>query len=215
MPRSGAVPPLHAVASELILADPAFPALAAAIMAVGQDRIAIHLRSATHTARELLELALMLRVSAERTGGVVLVADRVDVALAAGIDGATLTARSLTVTAARQIAPRLLLGASVHDADDAWVQSQAGADFLVASRPTGVPAPATAGAEYLSPIVRAAEDVPVIAVGGVTPERVEALVHAGASGIAAARGFWLTDAEAATRHYLAAYDEARSTRRWV
>jgi thiamine monophosphate synthase len=55
--------------------------------------------------------------------------------------------------------------------------------------------------------VCAATTLPVIAIGGVRPEHVAALLADGAYGVAVIRGIWRADdAESAAAEYLSAYD---------
>jgi thiamine-phosphate diphosphorylase len=205
--RHGAIPALHALTNDVVLADPGFVASATAVMQACRSRVAIHLRSTDATPHRLLELSLELRVVSEVTGSWVLIHDRVDIAMVAGITGAQLTSRSLTIADARRIAPQMVIGASVHATAEAWMTAQSGATFLVAG-PTGDSAAhAPDPAAFVREVVDAAEGCPVVAVGGMTPERVRGMVQAGAVGIAAMRGIWLDDAATATRRYLAAYDE--------
>ncbi|MCC7054055.1 MAG: thiamine phosphate synthase [Gemmatimonadaceae bacterium] len=203
----GTVPSLHALTTDVILADPGFVASAHALMHACDARVAIHLRATAVTAHRLLELALELRVVAERTGSWVLVHDRLDVAMVAGVTGAQLTSRSLSLADARRIAPALALGASVHESADAWVTAQSGATFLVAGHRDDGARMATDQVTFVSEIVEAADGCPVIAVGGMTPERASSIGRTGAAGIAAMRGIWFDDAPRAARRYLAAYDE--------
>ena len=203
----GAVPTLHALTNDVVLADPGFVAAATAVMHVCRSRVAIHLRASQTTAHRLLELALELRVVSEQTGSWVLINDRVDIAMVAGVTGAQLTSRSLTLADARRIAPTMVIGASVHATADAWMTAQSGATFLVAGPSADDASRAADPIDYLQRVVEASDACPVIAVGGITPENVHAVVRAGATGIAAVRGIWLDDAVAATRRYLAAYDE--------
>ena len=203
----GAVPALHALTNDVVLADPGFVATATAVMQACRSRVAIHLRAAETTAHRMLELALELRVVSEVTGSWVLINDRVDLAIISGVTGAQLTSRSLTITDARRIAPQMVIGASVHATADAWMTAQSGATFLVAAPSSDDASHSADPMDFLQRVVDAAEACPVIAVGGMTPERVHAVVRAGAAGVAAVRGIWLDDAVTATRRYLAAYDE--------
>lgn len=202
----GTTPALHALTNDVVLADPGFVAAATAVMYACRQRVAIHLRASATSAHRLLELALELRVISEITGSWVLISDRVDIAMVAGVTGAQLTTRSLPIADARRIAPRLVLGASVHTSNDAWLTAQSGATFLVAG-------PASTGdhhvdtATLLRDVITAADGCPVIAIGGMTPDRAHQVAALGATGVAAMRGIWLDDAAAATRRYLAAYDE--------
>ncbi len=200
------VPALHVLTNDVILADPGFVATATSVMKACRTRVAIQLRGVETTPRRLLELSLELRVIAEDTGSWVLVNDRVDIAIVAGVTGAQLTSRSLGIADARRIAPSMIIGASVHATADAWLTAQSGASFLVAGHAEGA-AHAGDGAQFVETVVAAAEDCPVIAVGGMTPERAHRMAQVGAAGVAAMRGIWLDDAVGATRRYLAAYDE--------
>ena len=191
----GTIPALHALTNDLILADPAFVQSATAVMQACRTRVAIHLRAIETPARRLLELALELRVIGEMTGSWVLINDRVDIAIASGVTGAQLTSRSLTIADARRIAPRMVIGASVHATADAWMTAQSGATFLVAGpeRRRGSSQWSIHCSSWLD-VVEAAEGCPVIAVGGMTPERVHHVARTGAAGVAAMRGIWLDDA---------------------
>ena len=203
----GAVPTLHALTNDVVLANLGFVAAATAVMHACRSRVAIHLRGSQTTAHRMLELALELRVVGEQTGSWVLINDRVDIAMVAGVTGAQLTSRSLTLADARRIAPTMVIGASVHATADAWMTAHSGATFIVAGPSADDASHGADPIDFLQRVVEAADDCPVIAVGGITPERVHAVVRAGATGIAAVRGIWLHDAVAAARRYLAAYDE--------
>jgi thiamine-phosphate pyrophosphorylase len=110
------------------------------------------------------------------------------VALAAGADGVQRTHASLPVSALRGITPAgFLVGASVHSASEARDAVAQGADFVVfgpiydtpSKRRYGPPQGLTA----LETVARAV-DRPVLAVGGLTPERVSDVLAAGAAGVA-------------------------------
>jgi len=203
----GTIPALHILTNDVVLADPGFVRTATAVMEASGSRIAIHLRATEITPRRMFELSLELRVVSEVTRSWVLVHDRVDIALVAGVTGAQLTSRSLALSDARRIAPSLILGASVHATADAWITAQSGASFMVAG-PSGDSRQEQADlALFVREVVDAAEFCPVIAIGGMTPERTHEMSRSGASGIAAMRGIWLGDAVSATHRYLAAYDE--------
>jgi thiamine-phosphate pyrophosphorylase len=114
--------------------------------------------------------------------------DRLDVALACAADGVHLRGDSVPVRAARRLAPSgFLIGRSVHAADEA-VGAGAGADYLIAgtvfpsaSKAAGAP---LLGIEGLRSIVNAIR-VPVLAIGGISGDRIAQAASAGAAGIAA------------------------------
>jgi thiamine-phosphate pyrophosphorylase len=186
------LPRLHVVTDDGVLARPDFEALAGAVLAAG-PALALHLRGPGTPARTLLSLARRLRPVATETGAVLLVNDRIDVALAARLDGVHLGARSLPVGAARDLLPPAsLVGASVRGSGPAREASAEGPDYLVLGTiyptPTHPDRPGD-GPEAVGRVV-AAVDVPVLAIGGVTPDRVAECLAAGAHGVAVLGGVW-------------------------
>ena len=124
----------------------------------------------------------------------VLVNDRVDVALAAGADGVHLRHDSVPVSAARQLAaPGWLIGRSVHSTEELLAAGSAdyviaGTVFRTSSKPADV---RLLGLDGLRSLV-SASPVPVLAIGGLTLERVGDVAAAGAAGVAAI-GLFLQD----------------------
>lgn len=88
----------------------------------------------------------------------------------------------------RESAPGLLTGASVHDAKEAKVAVAAGVDYLLLapifvteSKPMQRPPLGLDGLKAIAKTV----SIPVIALGGILPERASACLQAGATGVAA------------------------------
>jgi thiamine-phosphate pyrophosphorylase len=117
----------------------------------------------------------------------VLVNDRVDVALACGAAGIHLRGDSVPPEAVRRaVPPSFVVGQSVHSLAEA-IAAAPSVDYIVAGTvwPTAAkPSAATIGLEGLSRIA-AAVGVPVLAIGGVTLERLAETARAGAAGAAA------------------------------
>jgi thiamine-phosphate pyrophosphorylase len=140
--------------------------------------------------RALLELVSALLALAAGTGTRVLVSGRPDVALAAGAAGVQLPEEGLAVADVRRAFPSLMVGASCHSVEAVRGAAGDGADFVLLG-----PVFATPGKEQRAlgteVVAAAAEavDIPVHAIGGVTPARVPALRAAGARGGAAIRPF--------------------------
>jgi thiamine-phosphate pyrophosphorylase len=125
---------------------------------------------------------------AKRTGGAkIFVNDRLDVALAGGADGVHLPGDGLPVEVVRRVSPgHFLVGKSTHSLDEARRARTEGADFIVFGPvfpTTSKPGVAGVGVRALAEIVRET-DVPVYALGGITPERVKEVAAAGAAGVA-------------------------------
>lgn len=126
------------------------------------------------------------------TPALVLVNERTDVALAAGAHGVHLRADSISARRVRAITPEgFAIGRSVHSAEEA-LREEEGADYLIMgtiyATPSKPPTAPLAGIEDLREVC-ARVRVPVLAIGGVTPDRFRPIAGAGASGLAAIRLF--------------------------
>jgi thiamine-phosphate pyrophosphorylase len=117
----------------------------------------------------------------------VLISSRCDVALACGAAGVNLPERDISVAEARTLLDDHLVGRSVHSIDSALQAEAQDADFVIfgpvwesASHPSLPPA----GLSGLEAVARSVA-IPVLAIGGVTEERIELCLAAGADGYAA------------------------------
>jgi thiamine-phosphate pyrophosphorylase len=116
----------------------------------------------------------------------VLINDRVDIAVAVDADGAHVGADDLPVPAARRLlGPERILGATARTPAAAHVAMSEGADYVgagpcyVSSSKQGLPEPlGPQGVAAIAPWAR------VIAIGGITHDRVPDLLSAGAYGVA-------------------------------
>lgn len=141
--------------------------------------------------RELLALTQLVVGAVRPYGAVVVVDDRVDVAVAAGADGVHLGADDLPVAYARRIAPDLVVGATCRSREDVERAEHDGASYagfgpVWATRSkTGLPDPLGPDA-----LARAAGVLPVVAIGGVDATRARVAVEAGAHGVAVIGGIW-------------------------
>lgn len=181
------LPRLHAITDERIARSADVDAIARALADGGGTDLAIHARGRALTGSEHYELALRLSVLPSS----LFVNDRLDVALAVPTAGVQLGHGGVPISAARALNPRWWIGKSVHDLAEADAARAEGADYLVVgpvyASATHPDRPAI-GLERLRETV--ALGLPVIAIGGVTPERVRAVRAAGAYGIAAIRALW-------------------------
>lgn len=200
---------VHAVTNDEVLLREDFLDLAKAVMATLGPRGAVHLRARWISARRLYDIGLRLADWERESGCWAIVNDRVDVACAAGIGSVQLTSRSVPVADAVREWPALRIGASVHSVADAITAAESGALWCVAGSAFATsshPGQAPAGPEALEEIARAV-GIPVIAIGGVSPESVAQLLRAGVHGVATISGIWRApDVGQAARHYLSAYD---------
>jgi thiamine-phosphate pyrophosphorylase len=127
------------------------------------------------------------------TRAYVLVNDRLDVALGAGADGVHLGGQSMPLQVVRQVAPHpFLLGASCHSLAEAMAAESGGADYLVLGPIFETPSKLAYGPPLgLEELRNVASQIgiPVLALGGITVERVQPCLEAGACGIAGIRIF--------------------------
>lgn len=170
---------------------------------------AIQLRMKDASAREMTVLARALLTETRRAGALLFVNDRVDVALAAGADGAHVGQDDLPVAAARKIAPPgFLIGVSAETAELARRAQAEGADYAGVGPvyATGSKADAgdAVGVERIAEVA-AAVRIPVVGIGGITIGNAPPVLRAGAAGVAVISAIMRAgDPEAATRALLSA-----------
>lgn len=146
---------------------------------------AVQLREKDLSARDLLALARELRRLTREFGAKLLINDRIDVALAVEADGVHLGGTALPPTEARALlGPERLIGVSTHHPADIDQAAQTGADFVTFGPIYPTPSKAAYGAPVGLTALRAAcsgSPLPIFALGGVTAERVSAILAAGCS----------------------------------
>jgi thiamine-phosphate pyrophosphorylase len=180
----------------------------AALAGLAPGTAAIHLREKDLGGRELLALGRALSAVCRARRQLLLVNDRVDVALAAAADGVHLPAAGMSPADARRLLPPgALVGVSCHSVADVARARDAGASYAFLSPIFDTPSKRAYGPPIGIDALRAAAllGLPLVALGGVTPERAPALRAAGAGGVAAIRA-WLAapDPAAAVRALLPA-----------
>lgn len=141
--------------------------------------VAIQLREKDLDARPMYELAIALRPICSRYGAPLLINERIDVARAADADGVHLPFDSVGANQARKLlGPNRLIGASTHSPPDVAGAAREGADFVVFG-PIFAPISKDAAAPAWGPsgllAACTAAQIPVFALGGITPERVKEL----------------------------------------
>jgi thiamine-phosphate pyrophosphorylase len=144
----------------------------------------LQLRAPGLTTAALEQEAMALVASASVP---VVVSSRCDVALASGAAGVNLPEGDISVADARALMGRRIIGRSVHSVASAQQAEREGADYVIfgpvwrsASHPDREPE----GLAALEQVVRAI-GIPVLAIGGVTRERIAECDAAGAAGYAA------------------------------
>lgn len=177
----------------------------------------VQLRDKKLAGRDLYLLALELRKLTAGSGALLIVNDRMDVALAAGADGVHLGQDDLPVAAARRIAPPgFIIGASVGTAEEAVRAERDQADYVVLSPIFNTGSKDDAGPGHGLQVLRAirsAVTVPVLAIGGIDLRNVGEVIGAGADGVAVISAVCdQADVEAAARDIRARVVHAKSAR---
>lgn len=192
------LPRLHAITDERVARRPDLGEVARDLAAGGGAELAFHARGRELSGVEHYELAVRLSDSPSAR---LFINDRLDIALATGASGVQLGYGSLAVADARRLDAAWWIGRSVHDVAEAVAAQAEGADYLLVG-----PVFATATHPERGPLgldalrVVARLGLPVVAIGGVTVDRVREIRHAGAWGVAAIRALWeAAEPEAAAR----------------
>jgi len=163
------------------------PLLAVVEQALHGGVDAVQLREKDLPAAALFALATHLRELTRRYGARLLINDRIDIALAVGADGVHLPVDSFAAADARQLlGPNALIGVSTHSVEQARAAAASGADFIVfgpvfdtpSKRAFGTPL----GLDALAQVTGAVR-VPVLAIGGLTADRVASVRQRGAHGV--------------------------------
>jgi thiamine-phosphate diphosphorylase len=206
-----AVPPLHVVTDDELLERPELASVARTVLEAGRGELALHLRGPRTGGRRLYELARQLAPAARAAGALFLVNDRCDVALAAGADGVHLAQRSLDAFAARKlVGERMMLGLSVHPSEQGEFADPGGLDYLFVGtlHPTrSHPGRPGSGPSVLR--VLAGCGLPLVGIGGITPDRVAEVRREGGAGVAVLRGVWdAPDPVAAVEAYISQWSAA-------
>ncbi len=156
-------------------------------------------------------LALCERLRGVYDGALLLVHDRLHLAVAVDADGVQLSWRGLSAAVAREQLPRgMLVGTSAHAGDDPAIH--AASDHVLVGPVRATPSKAgwkePLGIDgFRRELARCGR--PAWAVGGLGPEDCPQLRAAGAAGIACIAGIWSApDAALAVAAYLRALEEA-------
>ncbi len=171
---------------------------------------AVQIRAKDAAAGELYALATRVGPAVRAAGALLLVNDRLDVALACGADGVHLGPDDLPVADARRTAPAgFLIGYSTDAPEQARRAVDEGADYIgcgsVYATPSKPDTGAPIGLERLRHVVEAV-DVPVLGIGGVAPENATEVAATGATGCAVIGSVMAApDPEAAVRALLASF----------
>ncbi len=149
----------------------------------------IQLRYKSASTRVLVEEGLALRRLADERGALLMVNDRIDVALALDADGAHIGQDDdMPLHLARRLlGPHRILGISAGNTEEAQAAIAAGADYLSIGPIYATHAKADAGPPINLRLLRelaTRTSIPLVAIGGITAENAGEVIRAGAIGVA-------------------------------
>ncbi|MBI5375808.1 MAG: thiamine phosphate synthase [Candidatus Schekmanbacteria bacterium] len=170
----------------------------------------IQVREKDLNARELYKLVQEIKIASGKSAKII-INDRVDVAIAAGVDGIHLGWKSLPLYEVKKLLKpySMIVGVSCHGVEDAVTAEKEGADYItygpVFKTPSKEGLIEPRGIEGIK-LIRKNVSVPVIAIGGIDIENCKDVIDAGADGVAMIRAILCAgDAE----------EEARKIRRII
>lgn len=148
----------------------------------------VQLRAKEMPSGDFLALAKEAREMTRQAGAVLIINDRVDVALAVRAAGVHLGQDDLPIKAARKIlGGEFIIGVSTHDVDQAREAEAGGADYIgfgpifgTTTKDTGY---AARGLDMLREIKKAVK-IPIVAIGGINEGNVKEVWAAGADSAA-------------------------------
>ncbi len=184
------VPRLHLVGPlDGIIAPENYAAVAARAAAGGVD--AVHVRLPGAAGGDVLRIGQdVIDGLSDLPETTLFVNDRVDVAMIVNAGGVHLGERSMTVSHVRKLmGDDVLVGRSVHDLGGAAHAQADGADFVMAGHVYATDSKAGQpgrGVDWVTELAQAVT-IPIIAIGGISVERVSSVIRAGAWGVAVGR----------------------------
>ncbi|MFZ5907367.1 MAG: thiamine phosphate synthase [Nitrospirota bacterium] len=148
----------------------------------------IQYRDKESARRLLYEEAVRLRAVTREFNAVFIVNDHADIAYAVDADGVHLGQDDLPLNEARKIMKKKIIGISAHSMEQAKEAEKMGADYIgfgpvfhTATKNAGTPK----GIAMLREIRREIR-IPLVAIGGITPDTIQAVLAAGADAVAVA-----------------------------
>ena len=137
---------------------------------------------------EMLRVAKEIQALANQYNRFFIVNDRIDVAILASADGIHLGQSDIPISEARRlVGDEMIIGASVHNVEQAVKAVEDGADYLgvgsIFTTSTKPDAEQGLGIDVIMDI-KEAVDVPVVAIGGINKGNILDVMRAGADGAA-------------------------------
>ena len=160
-------------------------ALAETLLDAGARLMQLRLKDAS--GRDFLAAARAIAAMCRQRDAILIINDRVDIAILAQAHGVHLGQEDLPLEAARRIAgPDLIIGISTHTVEQARTAESGGADYI------GFGPMYSGGLKHIATgqgldrlrAIRAAVKIPIVAIGGIIEARVPEVLAAGADAVA-------------------------------
>lgn len=206
---------LHVITDEVLQDRFTHVELAAAAAAGGADVIQYREKRQVST-REMMRVAVLISLACREFGTTMLIDDRVDVASAVGATAVHLGRDDLPPYVARQIlGPQAIIGGTANSVDEAVKVARQPVDYLGVGPIFGTSSKGNRAAPMLGldrfAEICAAVDQPVIGIGNITADRVDAVLAAGAYGVAVLSAVVCQeDPQASCREFASAIERALS-----
>lgn len=167
----------------------------------------VQLREKDMTDRALYQRALQFRELTATQNALLIIDDRVDIALASGADGVHVGQEDFPVEVARSLGPELIIGCSTHSVEEAVTAQAAGASYVnigpIFSTQTKANVTAALGPEIIDAI-KPHLTIPWTVMGGIKASNIHLVLERGARRVA------VVTAVTAAEDVRAAYAELRA-----
>lgn len=154
---------------------------------IGAGARVLQLRLKDFGSRDFLAAARAIASLAHESGAILIVNDRVDVAILSGADGVHLGQEDLPLAAARDLlGANRIIGISTHTVDQARAAQDGGADYIGFGAIYSGGLKDVKNAQGLARLseVRRAVQLPIVAIGGITEATLPEVLAAGADAAA-------------------------------
>ncbi|MTV49160.1 thiamine phosphate synthase [Heliobacillus mobilis] len=147
----------------------------------------LQIREKNMSTGEFLRRARLVRSLTAEYGKILIINDRVDIAMACGADGVHVGQEDMPAGEVRRIWPQGILGVTVRNKEQAKAAEEAGADYVGAgpvfpttSKSLEVPSLGFSGLQQICQSI----DLPVVAIGGLDAERIQGISQTGCRAVA-------------------------------
>ena len=179
------LPPLYAILDPDQIKGRAIEEILGEMLRAGVTMLQLRVKSLA--AKDFLTLGRHVRKATEAHHCRLIVNDRVDIALACNADGVHLGQDDLPLHVGRKLLGNKIIGISTHDLEQAHQAENGGADYIgfgpmfgTTTKDTGL----TARGIAMLKQIRAAVNIPIVAIGGINEQNVSQVWQAGADSAA-------------------------------